>query len=50
MEHSNMNMEDVLARLAELDTEVREMQDIASVEKATEEKKADSEAAGEEVE
>lgn len=40
MEHSNMNMEDVLARLAELDTEVREMQDIESVEKATEEKKA----------
>lgn len=35
-----MNMEDVLARLAELDTEVREMQDIESVEKATEEKKA----------
>lgn len=40
MELSNMNMEDVLARLAELDTEVREAQDVESVEKATEEKKA----------
>lgn len=39
MELSNMNLSDVVARLAELEEEVREMQDIESVEKATEEKK-----------
>ncbi len=40
MELSEMNMADVVARLAELDVEVREMQDVEAVEKATEEKKA----------
>lgn len=40
MELSEMTLQDVIARLAELDTEVREAQDIDVVEKATEEKKA----------
>lgn len=40
MDLSNMNLADVVARLAELDAEVREMQDVEAVEKATEEKKA----------
>lgn len=39
MELSNMNMEDVLARISELDTEVRDSQDVEVVKKATEEKK-----------
>lgn len=40
MELSNMTLNDVLERLTQLDTEVREMQDVEAVEKATEEKKA----------
>lgn len=40
MELSEMTMKDVDERLAQLDVEVRESQDIEAVEKATEEKKA----------
>lgn len=40
MELSNMNLAEVDERLASLEVEVREMTDVADVEKATEEKKA----------
>jgi len=40
MDFSNMTLEEVTARLAQLDEEVRAMQDAEAVEKATEEKKA----------
>ena len=40
MEISNMNLTEVVERLAQLDVEVREMTEVEAVEKATEEKKS----------